>query len=176
MLGGVPPPPDIHLGVTMTWQEPQDDPDWRDAYGDYGQHGTAGQAPYGQQYGQDPYAQYAQDPYGQQQYGQAYYGQHGQYASGSYGPPGVQRANTGLTVAALVANIVSAVLCCGIGLAWIPGVVLSAIALNRANSDPESTRRLTLIAWACFVADVILTVVAFAVIGVLSDDHGSNSY
>jgi hypothetical protein len=149
----------------MTWQEPQDDPEWRNAYGDYGHEPRAGQ--YGQApYGQDPYAQggYAQDQYAQGGYSHDPYGQ---YNYAAYGPPGAMRtANTGMTVAALVANIVTAVLCC-IGVAWIPGVILSAIALSRANTDPESARRLTVGAWVCFAVDILLAVAVIVVFGVV---------
>ncbi|MDN3359926.1 hypothetical protein [Actinomadura sp. DC4] len=154
----------------MTWQEPQDDvPDWRDAYGDYGQ-GARGQQP---PYAQDPYAQggWTQDPYGQQyaQYGQQ---QYGQYDYSGYGPPGAMRpAATGATVAALVANIVTAVLCC-MGVAWIPGVILAGIALSRAGTDPESARRLTVGAWVCFALDILLAVgvvIVFGLVGAAQD-------
>jgi len=163
----------------MTWQEPQDDPEWRSAYGDYGQESRAGQHgqdPYAQTpYAQDPYAQggYAHDPYGQGAYGQGPYAQdpYGQYNYAAYGPPGALRpANTGMTVAALVANIVTAVLCC-MGIAWIPGVILSAVALSRANTDPESARRLTVGAWVCFAADILLAVAIIVLFGIAGGDN-----
>jgi hypothetical protein len=188
----------------MTGQDPQGQPDWRDAYGQYGQQGPYGQQeppepqdspppgwgpdPYGQtpypqgQYPQDPYAQgqyppdpYAQGQYGQGQYGQGQYGQgqyaqgqyaqtpypqdpYGQYSYAGYGPAGAPRSgNNGATVAALVANIIAAVLCCS-GIAWIPGIITSAIALNRVNTDPESARRMTIAAWVCFAADIAVSV------------------
>lgn len=156
----------------MTWQDPQGQSDWRDAYGQQG--------PYGQQepqdspppgwgpdpYGQTPHAQgpYPQDPYGQGQYAQGQYGQgpypqdpYGQYSYAGYGPAGPPRTgNNGATVAALVANIIAAVLCCS-GIAWLPGVITSAIALNRVNTDPESARRMTIAAWVCFAADIVVS-------------------
>ena len=112
----------------------------------------------------DPYAQgaYAQDPYGQYNYA-------------AYGPPGAYRpANTGMTVAALVANIVTAVICC-IGVAWIPGIILSAIALNRANTDPESARRLTVGAWVCFAVDVLLAVAVIVIFGIVGASHDATT-
>jgi hypothetical protein len=152
----------------MTWQEPQDDPDWRSAYGDYGQQGSQaqpGQTPYGQyqdpsQYGQ--YGQYGQDPYGQ-------------YSYGGYGPAGVpQSGSNGSAIAALVCNIVAAVLCCG-GLAWIPGVIVSAIAVSRASTDPESSRKLTIAGWICVAADVVLMVALFVVLGLIGAYSDSSS-
>jgi hypothetical protein len=176
----------------MTGQDPQGQPEWRDAYGQYG-----GQGPYGQQepqdspppgwvpdphgqtpyaqgpYPQDPYAQgpYAQGPYAQGPYAQGPYPQgpypqdpYGQYSYAAYGPAGAPRSgNNGATVAALVANIIAAVLCCS-GIAWIPGIVTSAIALNRVNTDPESARRMTIAAWICFAADIAVTVGIFVLI------------
>jgi hypothetical protein len=165
-------------GITMTWQEPQDDPEWRGAYGDYGHEphtGQYGQAPHAQDpWGQAGYAQgpYAQDPYAQGPYAQDPYGQ---YNYSAYGPPGGLRpASTGVTIAALVANIVTALVCC-VGIAWIPGIILSAIALSRANTDPESTRRLTVGAWVCFAVNILLAVavvVVFGIVGASNDTSG----
>ncbi|GAA4487238.1 hypothetical protein GCM10023191_014860 [Actinoallomurus oryzae] len=156
----------------MTWQDPPGQPDWRDAYGQYGQ----GQNPYGQDpYGQDPYGQNpygAYDPYGQGAYGQGAYGQsaYGQGAYGPYGPAGVPRGN-GMAIAALVANIVAAFLCCA-GLLWIPGVITAAIALNKSDTDPESYRKLSITSWVCFAVNILLAIgglIALAVIGEHSD-------
>src|SRR4051812_47889848 len=104
---------------------------WQDPYGQYGQQGWQ-QNP--QQGWQDPYA--SQNPYAQQQgYG------------GYYGPPGAQPGGSnGAAVGALVCNIIAALLCCG-GLAWLPGIILSAMAMSRNNTDPGSARNLTLWAW-----------------------------
>jgi hypothetical protein len=164
----------------MTWQEPER-PDWRDPHGQYGQ----GQDPYGQNpYGQDPYGQnpYGQDPYGQNPYGQGQYGQgpypqdpYGQYSYGGYGPGGVPpRTGNGMAIAALVANIVSAFLCCA-GLAWIPGVITAAVALNRVNTDPASARRLSIVSWVCFAADIVLAVVGVILLGLLGADPSSST-
>ncbi len=164
----------------MTWQDPHGQPDWRDAYGQYGQ--GQGQNPYGHQdpYAQDPYAQdpYAQGAYGQDPYGQGGYGQdpYGQYPYGAYGP-GVppQTGNNGMAVAALVANIVSAFLCCA-GLLWIPGIITAAIAMSKANTDPDSARKLSIAAWVCFAVNILLAVIAIVFLGVLGElDGGSNS-
>jgi hypothetical protein len=160
-------------GITMTWQEPQDDPEWRSAYGDYGNEprtGQYGQAPHAPDpYGQAGYSpdQYAQGPYAQ--------GPYGPYDYSAYGPPGALRpAGTGLTVAALVANIVTAVLCC-VGITWLPGIILSAIALSRANTDPESTRKLTVAAWVCFAADILLAVAVIVVFGLIGASHDTTT-
>ena len=146
----------------MTWQDPQGQSDWRDEYGQYGQ----GQNPYGP----DPYAQdpYAQDPHGQGQYGHAPYTHdpYGQYYHGGYGPGVPQGDGKGMAIAALVANIVSAFLCCA-GLVWIPGVITAAMALNRVDTDPRSSRRLSTIAWVCFAADILLAVAGIILLGVL---------
>jgi hypothetical protein len=171
----------------MAWQDPQGESDWRDAYGRYGQQGQDpyAQNPHGQDpYAQDPYAQnpYAQNPYAQNPYGQDPYAQnsfpqdpYAQYSYGGYGPPGVaQTGGNGAAVAALVANIVSAVLCCA-GLVWIPGVIISAVALSRVNTNPESARRLTIVAWVCVAADVVLCFVALILLGVLSGDSSSTT-
>lgn len=105
------------------------------------------QDPYGRPGGQGGW----QNPYNQPGYG---YG---------YGPPGgPPRASNGPAIGALIANIVAAVFCCG-GLAWLPGVILAAVAINRTPQDPESARRLTTWAWVCLALDVVLTV-ALAVI------------
>jgi hypothetical protein len=153
----------------MTWQDPQGQPDWRDAYGQYGQ----GQNPYGHQdpYGQGAYGQggYGQDSYGQGAYGQDPYGHdpYAQYSYGAYGP-GVppQPGSNGMAVAALVANIVSAFLCCA-GIMWIPGIITAAIAMGRAGTDPDSARKLSIAAWICFAVNILLAVAAIVFLGLL---------
>jgi hypothetical protein len=159
----------------MTWQDPQGEPDWRDAYGQYGQ----GQNPHGQNpYGQDPYAQdpYAQDPYAQGQYGHAPYTHdpYGQYYHGGYGPGVPQPAGRGMAIAALVANIVCAFLCCA-GLLWIPGVITAAVALNRVDTDPASARRLSIVSWVCLAADLLLAVVGVILFAVLGGESGTST-
>ena len=67
--------------------------------------------------------------------------------------------------AALVANIVCALFCCGIGLAWLPGVILSVFALNKSTA-PETARKLTIGAWVCFWLNIVLTVVALMLLWV----------
>ncbi len=122
-------------------------PGWQDPYG--GSQGWSG----------DPYA----DPYA------AGYG---------YGPPGMptKPPNNGSTVAALVCNIVSVVLCCGV--LSIPGVVTSAIAMGRMHSDPESARRLTTWSWVLFGISVVLgliVIVIYVVAVVYAESNGYDS-
>jgi hypothetical protein len=126
---------------------------WQDPYDPYGKQ------PYQQQPGQygqttpgwqDPYPQYGSAPGWQDPYAQ-------------YGPqypaiPVPAPVSNGLTVVALIANIATAMFTCGIGLTWLPGIILSAMALGRYKTDPESARRLTLWAWVCFALDIALTV------------------
>lgn len=126
------------------------------------------QDPYGQQYGQDPYGQPGwqqhtqpgwQDPYAQQDpYG-------GPQGYGYYGPPGAMRraGSNGAAIGALVANIVCAVLCCGT-IAWLPGIILAAVAMNRAQTDPASARQLTLWSWVCAAISIVLGVVLVVVL------------
>ncbi|MEU8121995.1 hypothetical protein AB0C21_25095 [Spirillospora sp. NPDC049024] len=125
---------------------------WEDPYGG-SQNWEAGGA-YGQQYG------YTQPGYG-------------------YGPPGVsphQSTGNGSTIAALVCNAVAVTLCCNI--VALPGLITAAIALGRAHSDPESTRRLTIWSWSLFAASVlvgIILVVIWIAFGVMSDPEYSSS-
>ncbi|MGI8330166.1 hypothetical protein ACRYCC_09375 [Actinomadura scrupuli] len=108
---------------------------WRDPYDPYGSHDP---------YGPPQPPQGWQDPYG-------------------YGPPGVPStgASNGSALGALIANIVLSMTCCG--LLAIPGVVMSAIAMGRVNSDPESARSLTLWSWVIFVINIVIVVVAVIV-------------
>jgi hypothetical protein len=119
----------------------------------YGGQPAGWQDPYGQS-GWDPQGNYAQqgwqDPYAQQGYG--------------YGPPGLPQrpASNGSAVAALVCNIVLFVTCASIFA--IPGIVTSALAMSRVQTDPESARRLTVWSWALFGVTIVIGI---ALIGVL---------
>jgi hypothetical protein len=131
-------------------------PGWQDPYG--GSQGWTG----------DPYGG---DPYGGGAYGSGYPG-HG------YGPPGMptKPPGNGSTVAALVCNIVSVALCCGI--LSVPGVVTSAIAMGRLQSDPESARKLTVWSWVLFGASVVLGIIALIIyifVVVLAETNGYDS-
>jgi uncharacterized membrane protein YqaE (UPF0057 family) len=149
----------------MSWQDPQGPSDWRDPYGQYGQSQNP---PYGPEPSDTP--PYDQPPpYGPSPYGQGPYGQY------PYGPPPAAGRN-GMAVAALVANIVSAFLCCA-GLVWIPGIVMAAIALSKAPTEPDAARKLSIAAWVCFAVNILLTVAAFVFFGLLGylGDHSSTS-
>jgi hypothetical protein len=135
---------------------------WEDPYGG-SQNWDQGGA-YGQQYG------YTQPGYGQPGYGQPGYG---------YGPPGVsphQSTGNASTIAALVCNAVAVVMCCNI--IALPGLITAAIALGRAQTDPESSRRLTIWSWSLFAAAVLLGIILLVVwiaVGVTSDsEYGSS--
>ncbi|HEU5156963.1 MAG TPA: hypothetical protein VFU43_08205 [Streptosporangiaceae bacterium] len=143
-----------------------------------GWQGPYSQGPYNQgPYGQDPYAQdpYGpqpgwQDPYAQQQYGQPQYGQAGHDVyGGMYGPPGIpqQQPSNAAAVAAIVGNCVGLVFVCGIGIAWLPGLILGGMAVNKIGSDPEAARKLTMYSWICcglnFVIEAVIFIVAYMV-------------
>ncbi|MFL6053716.1 MAG: hypothetical protein ACJ72W_12495 [Actinoallomurus sp.] len=143
---------------------------WQDPYGQYGQS-PHGQDPYGQQGRQNTQPGW-QDPYAQQN-------QYGQQGYGYYGPPGAPAGGTNAgTVGALIANIIAALLCCG-GIAWLPGIILAAIAMNRNNTDPESAKQLTLWSWVCFALNIVLAIVLFVIlfsIGTFSNNATSSTY
>lgn len=120
-----------------------------------------------------------QDPYGGSQgwSGDPYGGAYGQ--GYGYGPPGVpvQRASNSSTVAALVCNIIGVLLCCG--LLSIPGVITSAIAMGRVDTDPESARKLTLWSWVLFGLSVVLGIIAlivYIIVVIMADDYSSTTY
>ncbi|TDD65655.1 hypothetical protein E1293_40055 [Actinomadura darangshiensis] len=138
---------------------------WEDPYG-----GSQGWDP-GGAYG--PQGQHGQG-YGQPGYGPPGYGQQGY----GYGPPGVpyRSASNGSTIAALVCNAVAIVLCCNI--VAIPGVITAAIGLGRAQSDPQSARRLTIWSWCLFAASIVIgviVVIIYIVIGATSSDPDYSS-
>jgi hypothetical protein len=171
----------------MTWQDPQGQPEWRDAYGQYGHHGQDPYSPYNEPQDTPPPGYGAQDPYGQSSYGQQGYGQdpyayaqdpYAQYNYAAYGasPVPARPGTPAATVAALIANIASAIFCCGIGVAWIPGIILAAIALSKNNTDPVAARKLTIGAWVCLGVDIILTFVGFMLLGIFTDSHPSSTY
>jgi hypothetical protein len=128
----------------------------------YGGQPPAGwQDPYGRQdpYGQNPYGQYGQqDPYGQQgQYGAQQ--QPGMQDGYGYGPPGVPpvaSASNGAAIAAIICNCVGLVLTCGVGVTWLPGLILSGMAVGRVESDPAAARTLTIGAWICCALNFVI--------------------
>ena len=120
-----------------------------------------------------------QDPYFNPGYGipghPQQYGQYGQYGPGPYLPP-PQPASNGAAVAALVANILLTITCCG--LLALPGIVTAAMAMGRVNTDPVSARNLTLWSWVIFGGAVlvgIVLVVLFFSMGLHLDESGPSS-
>lgn len=142
---------------------------WQDPYGQYGQgpQGPGPQGPYGGQ-GSGPQGPYDgqgwQDPYAQPGYGSP------------YGPPGgsIPPASTGPAVAALVCNIVAALLCC-VGIGWLPGIIFASMAMSRASRDPESSRKLMMWSWICLGITILLAIVAIAVLLYIGHNQSPNS-
>src|SRR3954451_16797296 len=104
-------------GSIMAWQDPQGHSEWRDAYGQYGPQGHDPYSPYNEPQDTPPPGYGAQDPYAQNAYGQDPYAYaqdpYAQYNHAAYGaPPMPARTGTpAATVAALIANIASAIFC-----------------------------------------------------------------
>ncbi|SEG92416.1 hypothetical protein SAMN04489712_13349 [Thermomonospora echinospora] len=130
---------------------------WSDPYS----YQSGGHDPAGQQ-GWDPYGQYAQH---QQPTGQMYgYG---------YGPPGVPqgRVDNSSAIVALVCNSVATLICCN--LLCIGGIVTSAIALGRAQTDPHESRSLVKWSWVILGVSLVLQILLIAVLmmaGAFSED------
>ena len=94
-----------------------------------------------------------------------------------YGPPGVaQRSGTtpASTIAALVCTCVATALCCNV--LAIPGIVTSAIALSRSQTDPRSARTLTMWSWVVLAVAVVLYIAFFALLVVLDVQSGPDYY
>jgi hypothetical protein len=133
--------------------------------------GYGGQPPSGWQ---DPY-----DPYGQQQPGSGWqdpYAQQDPYGQGygyGFGPPGMptQSASNGSAIGALICNIVLTMTCCGV--LAVPGIIMSAIAIGRVTSDPESARNLTMWSWIIFAANIVIVVVLVIVYFAFLTSQGS---
>jgi hypothetical protein len=163
--------------------------DWQGPYGQdpYGQQPYGrdpyGQDPYGpqpawqdpyaqQQYAQQQYAQqqYAQQQYAQQQYAQQYAQHHGQAGQdvygGMYGPPGIpqQSPSNAAAVAAIIGNCIGLVFICGIGIAWLPGLILGGMAVNKIRSDPAAARSLTMYSWVCCGLNFVIEAVIFTAV------------
>lgn len=149
----------------MTGYGGQPPADWQGPYG---------QQPYGQDpYGQDPYgpqppwqSPYAEQPYAQPQYGQPQYGQAGQDVYGMYGPPGIPRhepPSNAAAVAAIIGNCIGLVFICGIGIAWLPGLILGGVAVNKIRSDPQAARSLIKYSWICCGLNFLIEAVIFVV-------------
>lgn len=166
-----------------------------DPYGSGGPaHNPYGQDPGGQNpYAQDPYAPdpYGQNPYGQYTFGQEPYGQSGYAASPydqsgypagpqgyapaapGYGPPGLNYApvKTGSAIAALICNSLLCFTCYGVFAA--PGIITAAIALSKAQGDPQTSRKLTLWSWGIFGASLLIAVLVIA--GVIAYAYNNDS-
>jgi len=88
------------------------------------------------------------------------YGAYGGY--GGYGPPPNSSVKN-QAIAALIANIVAVVFCCGI--VAIGGLICAAIALSKADYEPEAAKKLNLWAWillgGTFVLDILYLVFTF---------------
>jgi hypothetical protein len=103
---------------------------------------------------QDPYGPYQrQDPYGPPPY---------QYPYG-YGPPtwppAQPTASNGAAVAALVVCIVE-VIALG-GIFAIPGIICSAIAMGKVQTDPSAARKLTMWAWISAAIAPVIAILLF---------------
>lgn len=73
------------------------------------------------------------------------------YPPGSY-PPGYRPGGqvSASTITALIVgcfSVLIGIFCCAPALGGVPAIILSAIALSRANSDPESAHTLSRWAW-----------------------------
>jgi hypothetical protein len=124
-------------------------PGWQDPYGRPGQDPQGAHTPQGWQ-----------DPYSHPGHG--------------YGPPGVPSASgpSGSTIAALICNLVSILVCCN--LLAIPGVITSAIAMSRSTTDPGSARTLTRWSWGLFIGSIVITVLLAAVYVILMVTLGND--
>lgn len=125
----------------------------------------------GQQGWQDPYQQgWSGNPYGgSSPYGDPGYGSGSPYSGSAYGEQAWQDpyampgggfgpprppASQGSAIGALVCNIIATFLCCF--LLGIPGIVTSAIAMSRTQTDPDSARSLTKWGWGLFIAQAVI--------------------
>jgi hypothetical protein len=123
--------------------------------------GYGGQPPSGWQ---DPYGQYSygDDPYGQGPYAQQQPGWPDPYAAGYIQP--TPPASNAAAVGAIIGNCVGLVLVCGIGIAWLPGLILGGMAVGRIESDPRAARSLTRASWICCAANFIIEAVILVAI------------
>lgn len=105
---------------------------------------------------QDPYGYGQPGPYGGQGNGGQHYGPPGPYGWGPPPPP----PNNAPALAALIANCLLTVFCCGV--LAIPGIITAAVALNRVHTDPVSAKNLTTWSWVIFGVSIVLTLAALA--------------
>ena len=90
---------------------------------------------------------------------------------GPYGPPGGYVAPSpesiaarNQAIAALVANCIATVLCCG--LPSIGGLICAAISMSKADQEPRTSAKLNMWAWilfgGTFVLDILFVIAWFA--------------
>ncbi|WP_433333064.1 hypothetical protein [Spirillospora sp. CA-294931] len=126
--------------------------------GGYGGRPPGWNDPYGPNTGwSDPYAK---NPYG-------------------YGPPGIPHgapSSNGPIIAAVVCNSVITALCCNVFA--IPGIITSAIALNRASTDPRSARTLLVWSWVIFGVSIVVWLALVIILAALdaSNTSGDDTY
>jgi glucan phosphoethanolaminetransferase (alkaline phosphatase superfamily) len=81
------------------------------------------------------------------------------------------RADNSSAIVALVCNIVATLICCNV--LCIGGIVTSAIALNRAQTDPHESQNLVKWSWVILGVSIALQILLLAVlmmIGVFSEN------
>lgn len=101
------------------------------------------------------------------------YGGSGGYGAyppgGGYGPPGGHGgpppgSARNAAVVALIINIVAVLFCCGI--VSIGGLICAAMAMSKADTEPEAARSLNMWAWillgVTFLIDVVIVIVLIA--------------
>ncbi|MBB2914749.1 hypothetical protein FHS43_006061 [Streptosporangium becharense] len=160
--------------------DPYARPSGYDPSSGYGQ--PSGHAPYGQSPGHDPSSGHGQRPYGYEQPQQGYPAPHNQtggypadYGRG-YGEPGVydqpyhgqgyapghppQHGDEGTRTHAIVALVISIImaLSCFVSFGGTVGVILSAIALGKVDTDVRTARSLLKWTWISIAANVALLV------------------
>lgn len=155
----------------MTDQQPGSEPP---GYGSGGSgwsgYGSSPDAGFGYGAGPDRPEFYAPQPAG--------YGQYGQYGNGYGGfVPSDPQAKSSATVA-FVINLVFCTVCCGF--LAVPGAILGALAMSRADLEPESARNLTKWAWICLAIVVgiyVLFIIFIIILGVTGNlDDSSSDY
>ena len=127
--------------------------------------------PHGQEpYGYDPYSGQPYPP--PQEYGGAYPPPMPPAPYGYGHPPPQNESLRNQAIGVLVTNIVATMLCCSpLGIA---GIVVGAMAMGRADTQPESARSLVRWGWGLAIAWVVLLVVGVVVliaIGVATDPN-----
>jgi hypothetical protein len=128
--------------------------EWQDPYG----QSSYGHNPYGPNpAGQDPYRPYGQDPYAQDPYGPQ------PTRQDPWALPESRPASNAAAVAAIVGNSVGLLFVCGIGIAWLPGLILGGVAVNKIQSNPAAARSLTRYSWICCGLNFLIEAMIFVV-------------